>query len=73
MIIVLNSGKVKGDCLDVFENEKPQTFSSEEEEMYQQLYDFEQVILSPHVAGWTIESKKRLAEVLLRKISKQLA
>jgi len=30
------------------------------------------VILSPHVAGWTHESKKRLAEVLLDKITKNL-
>lgn len=73
LLTALKNEKVGGACLDVFENEKTQTFSSEEEKMYEELYGFEQVILSPHVAGWTVESKKRLAEVLLQKISKRLA
>ena len=57
-----------GACLDVFENEKPQTFSQEEEDCFQQLYQLPQVVLTPHIAGWTIESKERLASILLRKI-----
>lgn len=68
----LKSGKVGGACLDVFENEKPPTFSTQENELFEKLYEFENVILTPHVAGWTVESKKRLAEVLLRKITKGL-
>lgn len=67
----LASGKITGACLDVFENEKTPTFTDEEEQLYQALYSFPQVILSPHVAGWTIESKKKLASVLLEKITSQ--
>ncbi len=33
-----------------------------------ELLSMEQVILSPHVAGWTIESKKKLAQVIVNKI-----
>ncbi len=65
----LESGNIGGACLDVFENEKPLTFSKEESTLYQRLYTFDQVVLSPHVAGWTIESKRRLAAILLDKIS----
>lgn len=68
----LEKGKVTGACLDVFENEKTQTFTEEEHKMYQRLYQYPQVILSPHVAGWTVESKQKLAEVLLRKIKAAL-
>jgi D-3-phosphoglycerate dehydrogenase / 2-oxoglutarate reductase len=64
----LQNGKIKGACLDVFENEKVATFSIEEEEMYQELYQCTNVILSPHVAGWTQESKRLLAKVLADKI-----
>lgn len=64
----LHSGKLLGACLDVFENEKPETFSQEEREMYSELYQFDNVILSPHVAGWTKESKRKLAETLVNKI-----
>ncbi len=65
----LESGKIGGACLDVFENEKTGTFTKEEQALYGKLYEFDSVILSPHVAGWTIESKRRLAAILLSKIS----
>jgi D-3-phosphoglycerate dehydrogenase / 2-oxoglutarate reductase len=35
---------------------------------YKQLFVFSNVIVSPHIAGWTNESKQRMAEVLLHKI-----
>jgi D-3-phosphoglycerate dehydrogenase / 2-oxoglutarate reductase len=64
----LENGKIFGACLDVFENEKPETFSQEEVEMYTQLYRMKQVILTPHIAGWTHESLELIAKVLLDKI-----
>ncbi len=69
LISGLSSGKIGGACLDVFENEKPFTFTDNESLMYQKLYDFDQVILSPHVAGWTVESKYKIASSLLGQIS----
>ncbi len=68
LLVALESGKVGGACLDVFENEKPATFSPKEAEVYEALSRRPNVILSPHVAGWTRESKHRLASVLLQKI-----
>lgn len=60
--------KIGGLCLDVFPNEKTETFTQEELEMYNRLYSREDVVLTPHVAGWTQESLLRIAEVLLWKI-----
>ncbi len=68
----LATGKITGACLDVFENEKTATFTEEEDKRYQKLYTYPQVILSPHVAGWTVESKQKLAATLLRKIKAAL-
>lgn len=65
----LENGRVKGACLDVFENEKPATFTESEFTMYEKLYHLNQVILSPHVAGWTHESKYKIADILLSKIA----
>ncbi len=65
----LESGKISGACLDVFENEKVQTFTELEEKQYQQLYAYDNVVLAPHIAGWTHESKRRMAEILIDKIS----
>jgi D-3-phosphoglycerate dehydrogenase / 2-oxoglutarate reductase len=68
LIEALASGKVKMAALDVFENEKTATYTEGVRAMYQQLFDFENVIVSPHIAGWTHESKERLAKVLLKRI-----
>ncbi len=64
----LQSGKVFGACLDVFENERPNTFSEREFELYKELYSFDNVILTPHIAGWTHEAKKAMAIILCSKI-----
>lgn len=64
----LENGRVGGACLDVFENEKPATFTGAERRLYARLHQLDNVVLSPHIAGWTQESKCRLAEVLLEKI-----
>lgn len=64
----IQSGKVAGACLDVFENEKPQTFTEKEQRIYGDLYKLENVILTPHIAGWTFESIRQIAEVLLSRI-----
>ena len=54
------------------ENEKPTTFSELENQTFERLYQFENVVLSPHIAGWTHESKERLAKVLLKRIENVL-
>lgn len=69
----LENGSVGGACLDVFENEKPRTYTEAELQLYERLHQFDQVVFSPHVAGWTHESKRLLAEVLLDKIKAALA
>jgi len=67
----LRSGKVLGACLDVLEYEKfsfEQLQSEDLPETFRELINSEKVILSPHVAGWTHESHKRLSMVLADKI-----
>lgn len=68
LIAALKTGKVSGACLDVFENEKPSTYTEGDKTMFKKLFAFDNVIVSPHVAGWTVESKERLATILLKKI-----
>ena len=70
LLNALKNKKVRGACLDVFENEKVNSYSTSEREMYSELYGFDNVFVTPHIAGWTVESKQRLAEILLEKIKK---
>ncbi len=66
----LKSGKVSGACLDVHEYE---TSSFEKldsiPEPFEYLIHSAKVILTPHIAGWTHESNRKIAEVLAKKIA----
>ena len=64
----LENGRIGGACLDVFENEKPQTYSKIEQGIIDRLYKLDNVVLTPHIAGWTHESKYLLGSILLAKI-----
>lgn len=62
----IEAGKITGAGLDVLEVEK---FPGLEElEWFNKLTKNDKVILSPHVAGWSIESYKRISEVLAEKL-----
>jgi D-3-phosphoglycerate dehydrogenase / 2-oxoglutarate reductase len=67
----LKSGRVSGAALDVLEYEKSsfeQLFTTDIPEEFQYLLDSDNVLLTPHIAGWTFESHERLAQVIADKI-----
>lgn len=68
LIRLLEDGKVWAAGLDVLPNEKPNTWSAEEQQQMTFLQEHPQVLLSPHVAGWTVESYRKLSEVIAEKI-----
>ena len=68
----IKANKVNGACLDVLDIETAAfDLNIEQSDDWQFLTASNRVILSPHVAGWTIQSHLRLSEVILSKI-KQL-
>lgn len=72
LVDALQSGKILGAGLDVLEYEKSSfenLFSDDKMPgAFEYLIHAENVLLSPHVAGWTIESKERLAQTIVDKI-----
>ena len=65
----LKSGKVRGACLDVLEYEKSSFENLElENDDLQYLLNSEKVIITPHIAGWTHQSKIKLAQTIVDKI-----
>lgn len=71
----LETGKIKGACLDVLEYEKSsfeQMFDKNFEMPlpFKYLISSDRVILSPHVGGWTVNSYFKLSAVLLDKMKK---
>jgi D-3-phosphoglycerate dehydrogenase len=68
----LKTGKIKGACLDVLEFERSSFESFFEQELSEELsylLSAKNVLLSPHVAGWTTESYFKLSNVLADKIA----
>ncbi|MBL7878323.1 MAG: 2-hydroxyacid dehydrogenase [Chryseobacterium gambrini] len=74
LVEAIKAGKVKGACLDVLEYEKSSFENLEtENEDLQYLLESEKVIVTPHIAGWTVQSKEKLAQVIVDKIVAQFA
>ncbi|HEY5688766.1 MAG TPA: 2-hydroxyacid dehydrogenase [Yeosuana sp.] len=71
LVEALKTGKILGAGLDVLEYEKTSfenLFSTDMPEAFKYLIHAENVILTPHVAGWTVESKEKLAQTIVNKI-----
>lgn len=74
----LESGKVAGACLDVIEYEetsfenltKTGTKAVKIPPAFSWLLQSDRVVLTPHIAGWTVESYRKLSMVLAEKIRK---
>lgn len=69
LVEAMRSGRVKGTCLDVLEYEKSSFENLEtENEDLKYLLESEKAIVTPHIAGWTHQSKEKLAQVIADKI-----
>ncbi len=68
LVALLQTGKIKGAALDVLENEKLATLTNEQKADFSYLTQASNVILSPHIAGWTHESYVKINQVLTQKI-----
>ena len=69
LLQLLDSGKILGAALDVLEKEKFGQLTVDQKTMFENLFTRKNVVLSPHVAGWTFASFKRINEVLVGKIA----
>ncbi|AZB21472.1 hydroxyacid dehydrogenase [Kaistella haifensis] len=72
LVKAMKSGKIKAVCLDVLEFEKPSFENiTEKNEDLEYLLQSENAIVTPHIAGWTIQSKEKLAQIIVDKILAQ--
>ena len=65
---LLKRGVLLGAGLDVLENEKLDKLTEAQQADFEELTSYPNVILTPHVAGWTFESYRKINEVLIRKL-----
>jgi D-3-phosphoglycerate dehydrogenase len=74
LVEALKSGKIVGAGLDVLEYEKTSFENFFENDSFppafKYLIEAQNVLLSPHVAGWTVTSKVKLAQTIVAKIKR---
>jgi len=68
LLSALQSCVVSAALLDVFENEKVNTYNKNELEIYDRLFSLQNVLVSPHIAGWSKESLERISQLTLQRI-----
>ena len=79
LVEAIKQGKVLGAALDVLEYEKSSfenldtstSLGTRNKEDLQFLLESNQVIVTPHIAGWTHQSKEKLAQFIVDKIVQQ--
>jgi len=68
LLAALKNKKIAGAALDVLENEKFESYTREENHRLNSLLAQPNVILTPHIAGYSVEAFYKMAKILLKKL-----
>lgn len=73
LVVALKSGKILGAGLDVLEYEKKsfEDWFTQKPKPFKYLRKAKNVLMTPHVAGWTFESKEKLAQTIVDKVKEK--
>lgn len=69
LVTALQEDKIQGAALDVLENEDLNSFTEVERQQFDFLANHPQVILTPHIAGYTYEAFYKMSKVLIDKLN----
>lgn len=68
LVNALEQGMLKGAALDVLENENIDSLSVEERQSFDWLNSRDNVIITPHIAGYSTEAFYKMSKILLDKL-----
>lgn len=72
LIKALDTGKVLFAALDVLENEKFDTLTATQKTLYTHLFSYSNVVVTPHIGGWSVESKQNIENMLFSKVKEYI-
>jgi len=68
LLKALKANQLSGACLDVLEQERLELLNNDQKSIYKSLFSMKNVLISPHIAGWSHQSLEKIANVLGDKI-----
>lgn len=68
LLEALKAGKIRGAALDVLENEDLGKYTLDEKKQLETLLDFKNVIVTPHIAGYSKEAFEKMSRVIIEKL-----
>lgn len=68
LIVALDEGRISGAGIDVLENEDLASYTADENVRLHSLTDRDQVIVTPHIAGYTPEALFKMSDMLVQKL-----
>jgi D-3-phosphoglycerate dehydrogenase len=68
LILALDEGRISGAGIDVLENEDLASYTADENMRLHSLTDRDQVIVTPHIAGYTQEALFKMSDMLVQKL-----
>lgn len=68
LIVALDEGRISGAGIDVLENEDLASYTADENMRLHSLTDRDQVIVTPHIAGYTQEALFKMSDMLVQKL-----
>lgn len=73
LISALENKKIRAAALDVLENEKFNALTERQKRLYEKLFSFPNVILTPHIGGWSWESLANIQREIFTIVSDFIA
>lgn len=72
VVAALDKGLIRAAGLDVLENERLDTYTSSEQALLSDLMQRDNVIVTPHIAGYSHEAYERMSRVILEKLGMKI-